>query len=60
MTDDIAIVGFSFKGPQEAHNEAGLWKVLEKRENLMTEWPKSRVNLDSFYDGSEVNFNKVR
>lgn len=60
MAIDIAIVGVSFKGPQEAENEAGLWEVLEKRKNLMTEWPKSRVNLDSFHETRPDNFNKVR
>lgn len=60
MADDIAIVGISFKGPQEAENEADLWNVLEGRKNLMTDWPKSRVNLDSFYDPTGNNYNKVR
>ena len=59
MSSDIAIVGFSFKGPQEAENGAGLWSVLEERRNLMTEWPKSRVNLNSFYAEKRENFNKL-
>lgn len=60
MATDIAIVGIAFKGPQDAATETGLWDVLEKRKNLMTEWPASRVNLGAFYDASREKFNMVR
>ncbi|KAI8966135.1 hypothetical protein F5Y11DRAFT_366391 [Daldinia sp. FL1419] len=48
--DDIAIIGLSFKLPQGAEDESSLWDILEQRKNLMTEWPKSRLNIDSFYN----------
>lgn len=59
MIFDIAVVGLSFKGPQEADNASGLWDILEKGKNLMTEWPKSRVNLGSFYAQGPDNSNMV-
>ncbi len=59
MENDIAIVGVSFKMPQDAVNEASLWKILEKKESVMTEWPTSRANLESFYDTDSAHFNKV-
>ncbi|XXH03794.1 hypothetical protein Hte_010200 [Hypoxylon texense] len=45
--------------PQGAEDEDSLWKVLQNRENLMTEWPSSRVNLDAFYDRSPGVSNKL-
>ncbi|TGJ87999.1 hypothetical protein E0Z10_g779 [Xylaria hypoxylon] len=59
MENDIAIIGVSFKMPQEAVNEASLWEILEKKKNVMTEWPTSRVNLESFYDADPTRFNKL-
>ncbi|KAI0418238.1 hypothetical protein F5X98DRAFT_123264 [Xylaria grammica] len=59
MENDVAIVGVSFKMPQEAVNEASLWELLEKKKNVMTEWPTSRVNLESFYDADSSHFNKL-
>ncbi|KAI0133842.1 putative polyketide synthase [Xylariales sp. AK1849] len=49
-TADIAILGFSFKLPQDVDNDAGFWDVLQKRKNLMTHWPESRLNASSFVD----------
>lgn len=58
---DIAIVGMSFRMPQDAVDEDGFWGVLENRKNVMTEWPASRVNLDSFYAGDDdPDHNRVR
>lgn len=47
-TEDIAVVGFSFKLPQDVNDDTSLWKVLEDRQNLMTGWPESRINAESF------------
>ncbi|RYO98174.1 hypothetical protein DL766_005197 [Monosporascus sp. MC13-8B] len=51
--DPIAIVGFSFRLPQEALDERSFWDILQSRRSLMTPWPESRLDLDSFYDGNE-------
>ncbi|KAH8890390.1 hypothetical protein GQ53DRAFT_721621 [Thozetella sp. PMI_491] len=59
MEDDIAIVGVSFKLPQGAENESNLWDMLEHRRNAMTEWPKSRISLDSFYDADPSSHNRL-
>ncbi|KAI0119053.1 hypothetical protein F4814DRAFT_458445 [Daldinia grandis] len=56
--DDIAIIGLSFKMPQGAEDESSLWDVLQQRKNLMTEWPESRLDIDSFYDPESGRLNK--
>lgn len=55
--DDIAIVGFSFKLPQDVDDIDTFWDVLQSRKNLMTRWPESRINAESFVSGTR---NKVR
>ncbi len=59
MEDSIAIVGVSFHLPGEVENESSLWHMLEHRTNAMTEWPESRINLDSFYDADPSSHNRV-
>lgn len=49
--NDIAVVGFSFKLPQNVNDVDGLWDVLEKRRNLMTPFPEDRMNSESFLAG---------
>lgn len=46
--DDIAIIGFSFKLPQDVDSDSIFWDVLQNRRNLMTDWPESRINAASF------------
>ena len=58
-SDDIAIVGVSFKMPQDAEDELGFWKTLEARKNVMTDWPTSRANIDAFYDVEPGSQNKA-
>ncbi|KAF2971310.1 hypothetical protein GQX73_g2264 [Xylaria multiplex] len=57
--EDIAIVGVAFKLPQDAVDEVGLWHILEQRRNVMTEWPASRLNIDSFFDANPAVRNKM-
>lgn len=54
--DDIAVVGFSIKLPQGIEDVAGFWDVLHNRRNLLTPWPESRINAESFLSdkGSKV------
>lgn len=47
--EPLAIVGLSFKLPQEAVDETSFWEVMEKRKNLSTDWPTDRTSLDGFY-----------
>lgn len=46
--DDVAVVGFSYRLPQDVNDDAAFWDVLQSRRNLMTSWPESRLNLESF------------
>lgn len=52
---DVAIIGLAFRLPEGIDDVSGLWDVLEKRKNLMKEWPGSRTRLDSFYQQGKVN-----
>ncbi|KAI0377960.1 hypothetical protein F5Y04DRAFT_168710 [Hypomontagnella monticulosa] len=54
--EDIAVVGFSFKLPQDVNDDSSLWKVLEDRRNLMTGWPESRINAESFVNDKHHKF----
>lgn len=56
MKEDIAIVGLSFKLPQDVHDVASFWDVLENRKNLMTDWPESRMSQGSV---ESTGFNKA-
>ncbi|KAI1099763.1 polyketide synthase PksD [Jackrogersella minutella] len=47
--EPIAIIGLSFKLPQGVEDETSFWDVLSKGKNMMTAWPKSRTNLDAFF-----------
>lgn len=55
--NDIAVVGFSFKLPQDVEDVDSFWHVLQNRQNLMTRWPESRINAESFVSGTR---SKVR
>ncbi|KAJ5605646.1 polyketide synthase [Penicillium lagena] len=54
--DDIAIIGFSFKLPQDVKDDTSFWTVLEEQRNLRTGWPESRVNPDSFVNHKLIKF----
>ena len=54
VPEPIAIIGLSFKLPQEATDESNFWKVLSERKNLSTEWPKDRFTMDSLFSEEEV------
>nr|APX44009.1 polyketide synthase [Pestalotiopsis microspora] len=53
-SEPFAIIGLSLKLPQSAVDEPSLWQVLERGENLMTEWPEDRLLVDSFADGADL------
>ncbi len=56
MNDEIAVVGLSFKLPQDVNDVSSFWEVLENRKNLMTDWPESRIKNGSHEASGE---NKV-
>ncbi|KAL6875418.1 polyketide synthase [Trichoderma longibrachiatum] len=48
--DDIAVVGFSFRLPQDLNDDMSFWEALDNRRNLMTSCPKDRMDATSFLD----------
>ncbi|KAE8150558.1 hypothetical protein BDV25DRAFT_172048 [Aspergillus avenaceus] len=46
----LAIVGLSLKLSQNAVDETSFWEVMEKKKDLLTDWPRNRARLDGFYD----------
>ena len=59
MLEPIAIIGFSFRFPKEATSGEAFWRMLVEKRSAMTEWPKERLNVDSFYhsgDGRKETF----
>jgi hypothetical protein len=48
--EPMALVGFAFKLPEEVVDEARLWQMLERRENVSKRWPSDRINVGSFLD----------
>ncbi|KAI0025053.1 hypothetical protein F4780DRAFT_768373 [Xylariomycetidae sp. FL0641] len=59
MRDDIAIVGLSFKLPEDAVDDLSFWSSLEERKNFMKEWPETRINLEAFYENEPGGRNKL-
>ncbi|KAK7967304.1 Type I Iterative PKS [Apiospora aurea] len=48
--EPVAIIGFSFRLPQGTLDEERLWEVMQNRENLTSDWPADRLNIQSFCD----------
>ncbi|KAI1126734.1 fatty acid synthase S-acetyltransferase [Nemania abortiva] len=57
--DALAIIGFSFQLPQGVTDESTLWEMLTSGSNAMTEWPSTRLNIDSIYDGGSRQRNTL-
>lgn len=47
--DPVAVIGFSFKFPQEATTAESFWEMLDDGRCAMTEFPSDRLSIDSFY-----------
>lgn len=47
--EDIAIVGFSLRFPQDAVSPEAFWKMLLEGRSAATEVPESRFNINAFY-----------
>lgn len=48
--EPVAIIGFSFRFPQDAVDEESFWKILQEGRNVKTDWPESRINIDAFHN----------
>lgn len=47
--EDIAIVGFSLRFPQDAVSPESFWNMLVEGRSAATEVPESRFNINAFY-----------
>ncbi|KAF7179631.1 hypothetical protein CNMCM7691_008680 [Aspergillus felis] len=58
----LAVVGLSFKFPQNATSPEGFWDMLEAGRSASTEFPASRMNIDAHYhqDRSRLDAISVR
>lgn len=57
--EPLAIVGISFRFPQDATSTESFWKMLEERRSAMTEIPAERMNINSFYHAAEERVDTV-
>ncbi|KAF2868562.1 polyketide synthase PksD [Massariosphaeria phaeospora] len=57
--EPIAIIGLAFKLPQGAEDDSSLWDILEQGKSVMTSWPKSRANIDAFYESDVDRLNTM-
>ena len=48
--EPVAIIGFALRFPGDANDSASFWKLLAAGAETATEIPKSRWDLDRFYD----------
>lgn len=58
--DSIAVIGFSFKFPQEATTADAFWKMLNDSRCAMTDFPDDRLNIGSFYHADTNRRGTVR
>lgn len=58
--EDIAIIGFACKLPQDITDSESYWKTIEEGKNVMTDWPESRMRLDAFYSADPRIQDSVR
>lgn len=56
---DIAVIGLSFQLPQGCEDEDTFWSVLERRKNLMTEWPEDRITSSFVWNTGQLSQNTV-
>lgn len=47
--EDIAIIGFSLRFPQDAVSPESFWNMLVEGRCAATEVPESRFNINAFY-----------
>ena len=47
--EDIAIIGFSLRFPQDAVSQESFWNLLVEGRSAVTEVPESRFNINAFY-----------
>ncbi|PVH93281.1 ketoacyl-synt-domain-containing protein [Periconia macrospinosa] len=48
-TEPIAIIGFSFKFPDDADTPEGFWEMLMEQRNAARDFPADRINVNGHY-----------
>lgn len=49
LIEPVAIVGFSFKLPQDASSTESFWKMLLEQKSTATDFPKDRLSSSASY-----------
>ena len=57
--EPIAVIGFSARFPQDAKSPESFWQMLKEGRSAMTEVPKDRFNIDSFYHSNAGRHDRV-
>ena len=59
ILEPIAVVGLSFKFPQEATSTQAFWEMMSTRRCAMTEFPADRWNQGAFYHPDPDRYDAV-
>lgn len=51
--EPLAIVGFSFRFPQDAASSEGFWAMMNEKWYATTHIPRDRFNVDAYYRSSK-------
>ena len=57
--EDIAIIGFSLRFPQDAVTPESFWNMLVEGRFAATEVPESRFNINAFYHSDPERLGSV-
>lgn len=57
--EPIAIIGFSARFPGDATSSENFWRMVEEGRSAMSEVPKDRFNIDSFYHSNADRLDTV-
>lgn len=58
--EDIAVVGFSLKFPQEADSVEGFWDMMMDQRCAVTQFPEDRLNFSAMYHLDKNRDDSVR
>jgi acyl transferase domain-containing protein len=58
--EPIAVIGLALRFSGDAVTEKDFWKVMMEKRCTMTEWPESRINIDSFHCKHNASKSLVR
>ena len=59
ILEPIAVVGLSFKFPQEATSTQAFWEMMSTKRCAMTEFPADRWNQGAFYHPDPDRYDAV-